>query len=360
MALLYWDWFLQVDAFVYQFHYPKFSRVAFVCLLLIILLFDPRYILSYLCLIVLLIMFSHSKLGRSKVGPWLHEFFFSDKELHPHLSAPNQVKKANDISYQNLLKQLREEQALPEDLKQLKEDYSIQESKGLLNKYRDMKKGTASTLNVIDKYCDYFEKYKNLVQWEDPHMSFLFFIVAIGLFLIVTFLPIRFFLLGSVSYRFYKGQRWHSKRIRNNREICKVEIGNLLKDLKINFKAEFDSILGWQWEKILSSKKQDDSNFSLKGFQQKLVLYMQKHLKVYLPRDILKRECHSPQQLMDYFSRTPFVIRQRILRNDDIDKNQNIYKKGTPFYMYLPIFVMNRIPSDIYRLKNPKMEIKTN
>lgn len=27
--------------------------------------------------------------------------------------------------------------------------------------------------------------------------------------------------------------------------------------------------------------------------------------------------------------------------------------------MYLPIFVMNRIPSDIYRVRNPKLEIKT-
>ena len=27
--------------------------------------------------------------------------------------------------------------------------------------------------------------------------------------------------------------------------------------------------------------------------------------------------------------------------------------------MYLPIFVMNRVPSDLYRLKNPKLEIKS-
>ena len=26
--------------------------------------------------------------------------------------------------------------------------------------------------------------------------------------------------------------------------------------------------------------------------------------------------------------------------------------------MYIPIFVMNRIPSDVYRVKNPKLEIK--
>jgi len=63
-----------------------------------------------------------------------------------------------------LLKQLREDDVANDDLN----DYNIQETRGLLNKYRDMKKSTAWTLNVIDMYCDYFEKYKNLVKWEDP------------------------------------------------------------------------------------------------------------------------------------------------------------------------------------------------
>jgi hypothetical protein len=31
-----------------------------------------------------------------------------------------------------------------------------------------------------------------------------------------------------------------------------------------------------------------------------------------------------------------------------------------PFYMYIPVFVMNRIPSDLYRKRNPKLEILKN
>jgi hypothetical protein len=53
------------------------------------------------------------------------------------------------------------------------------------------------------------------------------------------------------------------------------------------------------------------------------------------------------------------VLRQRLPRNEEEqEKNPNIYKRSIPWYMYLPIFVMNRIPSDIYRLKNPKLEFE--
>lgn len=35
-------------------------------------------------------------------------------------------------------------------------------------------------------------------------------------------------------------------------------------------------------------------------------------------------------------------------------------KKGVPLYMYLPVFVMNRIPSDLFRIRNPKLDILKN
>ena len=38
----------------------------------------------------------------------------------------------------------------------------------ILQKFEDIKMGrkmTAITLNQIDLYCDYFEKYKNLIKW---------------------------------------------------------------------------------------------------------------------------------------------------------------------------------------------------
>lgn len=68
----------------------------------------------------------------------------------------------------------------------------------------------------MDKYCDYFEKYKNLIKWRDPSMTRLFLVGLVVLLLVVTFLPIRLFIALGYSYRYYKGQRWQIRRQRHN------------------------------------------------------------------------------------------------------------------------------------------------
>jgi len=47
----------------------------------------------------------------------------------------------------------------------IKEEYNLQETKGFVGRWRDLRKGTDQTVNVIDFYCNYFEKYKNLILW---------------------------------------------------------------------------------------------------------------------------------------------------------------------------------------------------
>lgn len=55
--------------------------------------------------------------------------------------------------------------------------------------------------------------------------------------------------------------------------------------------------------------------------------------------------------------RTQFILRPRQIKNqEEWELNKKIYHRGVAWYMYLPIFVMNRVPSDIYRLKNPKLQ----
>ena len=104
----------------------------------------------------------------------------------------------------------------------------------------ETKKGTGQTLIFIDLYCDYFEKYKNLILWEEPKMTALFSVALIVAFVIVTFLPIRFFIFASYTWRFYKGKKFQERRQRNNREICMIELQNLLDDekIKIDLKCE--------------------------------------------------------------------------------------------------------------------------
>ena len=64
---------------------------------------------------------------------------------------------------------------------------------------------TAVTLNIIERYMDYFEKYKNLVMWVDKRQTQIISVVLIGAFVIVTFLPLRFFIMLDYIYKFYKG-----------------------------------------------------------------------------------------------------------------------------------------------------------
>ena len=42
-------------------------------------------------------------------------------------------------------------------------------------------------------------------------------------------------------------------------------------------------------------------------------------------------------------------------RNEvELENNPKLYRRSTAAYMYVWFFLMNRIPSDIYRIKNPK------
>jgi hypothetical protein len=121
----------------------------------------------------------------------------------------------------------------------------INRPKGYYTKLKQGTKGLAWTLNRIDRYCNYFEKYKNLIKWEDPRMTQFFFIVIIIVFILVTFLPIRFFLALGYCYKCWKAQFYQARRQKHNREICRIVLKNLFEDLKI---------------KINNKKKQQMSN----------------------------------------------------------------------------------------------------
>jgi hypothetical protein len=93
MVIFYFEWFLEIDTFIYQFHYPKFSWFAYVLFILFINYFDPAYLLSYLVLIAFLIIFCHSNYYTDEISPIIKEYFFSEQERHPLMREINQIKK---------------------------------------------------------------------------------------------------------------------------------------------------------------------------------------------------------------------------------------------------------------------------
>jgi hypothetical protein len=86
----------------------------------------------------------------------------------------------------------------------------------------------------MDVICDFFEKIRNLVIWEDYNMTSLFFALLVVLFLVVTFLPMRFILFLACAYKFACGSRWQWKRVTNNQEVCKLELINFLEENKLS------------------------------------------------------------------------------------------------------------------------------
>ena len=100
--------------------------------------------------------------------------------------------------------------------------------------YKESKKGANFTLQWMDVITDFFEKSRNLTLWEDPNMSQLFFILLVVIFLVVTFLPLRFILFLACIYKFACGMKWQHKRITNNREVCRLELINFLQEQKLD------------------------------------------------------------------------------------------------------------------------------
>lgn len=70
--------------------------------------------------------------------------------------------------------------------------------------------------------------------------------------------------------------------------------------------------------------------------------------------------CETPIDLIEYVSKVNEVIKLKDSeRNEqEIETNPNLYRRSIPGYIYLLNFIMNRVPTDIYRIKNPKLEIE--
>jgi len=74
----------------------------------------------------------------------------------------------------------------------------------------------------MDRYCCYFEKYKNLIMWQNPilvsYILGLMFIFCIFISIYSVKLPFA----SGISYMFIKGYKWKDKKLKNNREITKA------------------------------------------------------------------------------------------------------------------------------------------
>ncbi len=102
---------------------------------------------------------------------------------------------------------------------------------------------------------------------------------------------------------------------------------------------------------------------TFKVFEQKINQHFQDALKLYFPKDMLAKY-PTPNELIDYVSKIKDVLKlQETFRGKVHERNEeqlltnpNLYKRAIPAYMYLYNFMMNRVPTDLYRVKNPQFD----
>ena len=71
----------------------------------------------------------------------------------------------------------------------------LKDKESILTKYRAMKKSIAKVQLIITTICNFLEKMKNLLLWKDPQRTTYFLILIFILFVFVSRLPIRVFVL---------------------------------------------------------------------------------------------------------------------------------------------------------------------
>ncbi len=85
-------------------------------------------------------------------------------------------------------------------------------------------------LFFLDIFSNFIEKAEKLLTWQDKPTTKTFFIFLICAFFVVTFLPIRYFVIIGLITKFSRGQSYYQRRYTGNKEACKIEIYNLMTD----------------------------------------------------------------------------------------------------------------------------------
>ena len=82
-----------------------------------------------------------------------------------------------------------------------KENFQFR-NKGIFEKFKNFKFSLSILTFYFETLNDSVEKIVTLFKWKDEMTSFVFLIIFIVIFLVVTFLPIRYFAILGCNYIF--------------------------------------------------------------------------------------------------------------------------------------------------------------
>jgi len=197
---------LQINSLneIFRFKFPKLSYICLIvrdyknaseklikCFifiqisLLIVLTADMNNILSYLIMtMIFLIVFNIPELSFQKEN-FLYKFILGSDNLSKDYVPPT----FETISHLENMK-FKDIERLRVKLKDKDKDKD-----SLFTKYRNMKKSIAKVQIIITTICNFLEKTKNLLLWKDPQRTTYFLILIFILYVFVSRLPIRIFMV---------------------------------------------------------------------------------------------------------------------------------------------------------------------
>jgi hypothetical protein len=130
------------------------------------------------------------------------------------------------------------------------------QKKGLFKEYYFFKDKILWVMFFLDIVSNFLEKTNKLLHWHDAKTSRRFLILLLFIFTVVSFLPIRFFIVLGLIRKFNRGKTYYQRRYTGNMEACKIEIRNFL--LENGYLKKEDPQKMWvsqQWPKSMGAKK---------------------------------------------------------------------------------------------------------
>lgn len=325
LCSLAFEKFKNGQRFLFYHNYPKFSLYCEIFMVLFVYFFQSEHLLSYGLLALVIVLIINSGFMNDPIKA----FFFMERHR-------NQNLKDTDIKSQLFVDEELTKTRLKEEKDKLDEKSSLYNIKkrGILGRYNQFKQRSAKTLDKLEYFVDMFEKFKNLLCWQDEQMTKYFLFVVLILFAFFTFLPVRYITIIYLIRRFHKGKSYYKRRKKSNMAVATIELRKLLNSMNL-IVADNE-----EWPK------------KAKNFEAKLINHFQNNLKIYLPAKITETK-KTPKELIQHVSDVDAVL--RLIENDENDfylendTSKVIMRVRKPAYMYLLNFLMNYVPSDLYK-----------
>jgi hypothetical protein len=133
-------------------------------------------------------------------------------------------KNKNDLDEKALAKKDAFDSGDEDDVKDT-EQYT-RKKLGMFNKMNLLVDKILGLMYVLDIFSNFIEKSEKLMHWQDYDTSYAFFVVLLIAFFVVTFLPLRYFVLIGILKKFNRGSTYYQRKYTGNKEVCKIEIFN--------------------------------------------------------------------------------------------------------------------------------------